>query len=79
MTTINFTSVDSSFIDGVAAHEGGLVVKMKNGSQYRYKDVPPEIVQEFAEAESAGQYYGTNIRGKFEGSPIEDDDHAGTG
>jgi len=40
-----------------------LVLTFKDsGKRYAYRDVPPEVVQQLAESDSAGRFYGAVIR-----------------
>lgn len=43
-----------------------LYVDFKNGSSYAYKDVPPQVPQDFRNVKSAGSFLATSIKGKFE-------------
>lgn len=44
-----------------------LAVSFKGGSTYDYPNVPPEVHQAFADAESKGSYFLKQIRPKFVG------------
>lgn len=61
------TPVESSQLAsrGYDAEKQILEIEFKGGGIYQYFDFPPEKFKEFTEAESAGRYFGQNIRGKF--------------
>lgn len=68
-----YESLDSSFLDGFEwvpnendPNSGTLTIHFKNGKEYNYKDVPIETVEEFRDSSSAGKFYSSNIKGKFE-------------
>lgn len=43
-----------------------LAIKFKAGNKvYHYNEIPPDVAQAFAEAESIGKAYGSMIRGKY--------------
>lgn len=42
-----------------------MTVYFWNGSEYEYIDVPEETYQELLQAESAGKYFHSQVRGKF--------------
>lgn len=42
-----------------------LGVKFVGGGTYHYSDVPQGVFDALVKAESAGKYFGANIRGKF--------------
>lgn len=71
-STIQMTPVDSSQIAAVGYDQAGKVLaiqfkaKAGPGSVYHYADVPPEVYQGLLAAESAGKFFGSTIRGKFE-------------
>lgn len=44
-----------------------LAVQFRNGMVLHYGSVPPDLAEEFFEAESAGKFYQSRIRGKFAG------------
>jgi hypothetical protein len=39
-----------------------LILTFVSGKRYAYRDVPPEVVQQLAESDSAGRFYGAVIR-----------------
>ncbi len=43
-----------------------LEVRLVNGARYRYFDVPPEVHEEFRQADSKGRYYNREIRASYE-------------
>ena len=42
-----------------------LEIRFHNGSLYRYRDVPPEVVLDLLQSESLGHYFTTTIRDAF--------------
>lgn len=76
----NFTS---SLIDALAYSYGErrLCVRMKSeraaGREtvvYQYENVPPELFEEFRQAESLGSFYGKRIKGEYKGRKLSDDE-----
>ncbi len=61
-------------IEGSSIHEVGydpatqlFAVRFKpDGPLYVYKDVPPDLAQEFEASESKGRFIARNIRGAFD-------------
>lgn len=51
-----FTAVKSSNVAEVAYHEGGTVVRFKNGDTWRYDGVPESIHTEMLHSGSVGKY-----------------------
>lgn len=43
-----------------------LEIRFKSGAAYRYHQVPPQIHADLLTAESAGKFFGSRIRGKFD-------------
>ena len=43
-----------------------LEIEFKNGTVYRYKEVPRHIYDELRKADSAGAYVNANIRDKYD-------------
>lgn len=66
---INYQPCDSSQIAAfgydAVARVLGLKFKGGGGSTYHYFEVPPEILTGLQTAESAGKYFGSNIKGKY--------------
>ena len=58
--------VESSFITAIGhdAKRSVLHVEMKNGDVYEYPDVSAEAHKNLVGAESIGEHFGKNIRGK---------------
>lgn len=54
-------SMDYQFIDG----KPRLDITFKTGGVYRYYDVPLSVFNGFANADSHGKYFQSNIRGQF--------------
>ena len=42
-----------------------LRIRFTSGKDYTYDDVPPEVWEEFVEAESQGKYFNEHIRGEY--------------
>ena len=42
-----------------------------NDAEYRYKDVPMNIMLEMIQAESKGKYFVANVKGKYEYKKLE--------
>lgn len=62
-TELSFKS-DSEFIEEVTYHvrQKELVVRMKGGKVYRHPSVSYELFHQFADAESHGNFYNTEIK-----------------
>ncbi len=60
--------VDSSAVCSVGYDPKSLVLEIEytNGSIYDYYDVPPEIYQEFCEADSMGTFVNFRIKPNFQ-------------
>jgi len=60
--------VESSVIDEVGYDEAtqALTLKFDSGETYEYKAVPKAVYDELMAAESKGQYFQKNIKGKYE-------------
>lgn len=43
-----------------------LVVTFKNGTSYMYSPVPGNVVTDWSNAQSSGQYFNAFIKGQFE-------------
>lgn len=59
---------------GFDADSGVLEVTFKNGKRWRYFGITGSTFAEFMEADSQGSFFARNIRGQFEGEPVEEDD-----
>jgi hypothetical protein len=58
-----------------ASHQGDrLEVTFKNGTAYRYLEVPRAVYDELVKAESAGKFLNQMIKGKFKYEKVEDDE-----
>ena len=63
--------VDSSWIASVTyAADATLIVRFRRGTVYRYRTVPPAIVEAFLAAPSKGAYFTRRIRTAFPYTPI---------
>ena len=49
-----------------------LAVRFSNGKLYEYDKVPPEKYVQLCDAKSVGQFFGTDIRGKFDHRVIDE-------
>jgi len=60
--------VDSSAVRSVGYDPKSLVLEIEytNGSIYDYYDVPPEVYQEFCEADSMGAFVNFRIKPNFQ-------------
>jgi len=54
-----YTSPDGSEV-------GELIVQFSNSTRYTYKDVPRSLIKEWDEAESAGKFFASRIKGQYE-------------
>lgn len=48
-----------------AADKSALFVTFKNKNSYQYKDVPQNVFDDLARAESKGHYINENVKGHF--------------
>lgn len=62
---MNRQSVESSNLSSVGWENGILEVEFKNGSVYKYFDVPQEEYVALMNATSLGKYFNTNIRNNY--------------
>lgn len=74
-----FAMVESSFIDYLAWFSGigetgksSLIVKMSNGTQYRYTDVPLEVWNKVVNAQSVGTAYNEHVKNVYEVTLIKE-------
>jgi len=58
--------VNSSNISKIGYENDTLLVEYKSGTQYRYKNVPTTLYEEFLKAESKGRFMNSNVKGKYE-------------
>ena len=67
-TDIEMVEVVSSNIHSVGydADENVLQVSFHGGALYRYLNVPENVYRGFLEADSAGRYLNTEVKGKYE-------------
>lgn len=75
-TAIPTTPVESSNIAAIGydAASKTLQVDFKTGKRYQYQNVPPELLTEFQQADSVGQYFAANIRKEFLSVPLTEDE-----
>lgn len=64
------SSLVSSNIKSAAYENGALEIEFRNGSRYRYEGVERKVYDELRQADSAGKYFATNIRGLYKHSRI---------
>lgn len=65
---LDWKDVESSNISRIAYDDinEALYVKYKQGTEYRYLNVPKKIYEDLSNAESKGSYMNSQIKGKFE-------------
>ena len=70
---MEFETVKSSYIDGVAYDEAKkeLQVKFTNGTIYKYFVVPESAYVSLLLAESTGKFFAKEIKGVFTGRKVE--------
>lgn len=70
---ITLTPIQSSMLaaHGYDTDSQTLAVKFQNGNTFHYDNVPVEVADGLATADSAGKFFNANIRGKFEPRKIE--------
>jgi len=66
------TVVDSSSLRSLGYDAASLVleVEFRNGSVYRYANVPTELWARFRHAESMGKFFQDHVRDQFETTRI---------
>ena len=59
--------VNSSWISDVAYHEGlrFLEIRLNNGKEYLYPDIPKKVFEDFMQAKSKGEFFNRIIREKY--------------
>lgn len=65
---VDLTPCQSSQISAWGYHAPSRTLALKfasNGKVYHYADVPSDVAEGFAKAESIGKYFGAHVRGKF--------------
>lgn len=65
--------VCSSNIEAVGYQYGSLYIRFHHGGCYQYDRVPHSTYTQLIEAESPGQYFHREIRGKFEFKKLDFD------
>ena len=67
MTTHTHNFENSSMLDSCSYNEDEkeLTVTFKNGKDYIYEGVSKEEYEGFVSAKSAGQYFGSQIKGRY--------------
>lgn len=63
---------DSSSIAAFAyeAEDQALYVRFQNGRTYRYAGVPSSLYEAFADADSKGSFFNSQVQGRFPYSQI---------
>ncbi len=70
LTAVTGSSQVHSF--GYDAAQRVLAIRFQNSAYvYYYQDVPQDIADDFAAAESKGQYVASHIKGKFEFTKVD--------
>ncbi|MBU2177666.1 MAG: KTSC domain-containing protein [Gammaproteobacteria bacterium] len=69
---IEWIDVESSNIEAIGYVEEtkGMLVQFKNGSVYRYADVPAKVFEDFKGAGSKGKYLNEHIKGAYAAEKI---------
>lgn len=62
---------DSSVLREATVDGERLELCFKSGARYVFQGVPAEVSQGLLEAESAGEFFNANIKGKFEESLVK--------
>jgi hypothetical protein len=72
--SMNWMSMDSSVFTSAAydCAKHVLHLKFHGGDVYCYLEFPPDHYDEFLAAESKGEYFAHNIRGKFRYERVRD-------
>ena len=67
MIPTTWASVDSSNVDALKydPQGGDLHVRFKNGSEYIYEGVDPDLVEALFHSSSVGRFLNENIKGTF--------------
>lgn len=47
-----------------------LTITFTSGGKYKYDNIPAEVIDGLWNAESAGQFYHKNIRGKYDATKL---------
>lgn len=63
-------NVESSIISGVRWVDGNLYIRFNAGSMYVYYDVHEETYEQLVNAPSKGEFFVSNIKGKYEYSRL---------
>lgn len=56
---------NSSAIKLAKSDNRTLTITFTSGGEYKYDDVPEDVVNAFWKADSAGQFYHRNIKGQY--------------
>lgn len=63
--------VESSNVGAIRKFDNDLYVRFLNGTIYRYKDVPVEVVEAMKTAESVGRFLNKEIKPTYECEKVE--------
>lgn len=69
--TIVGSKSSNIFSIGYSEEDRLLEVKFKNGRLYRYDGVPPEVHEEFVNAESFGKFFASNIKDQYDTEKVQ--------
>ena len=67
ITKSKWIPVDSSFINSVSYFDGLKMfeIKLKNGTEYSFKNVPRKVFERFMAAKSKGKFFNEVIKEKY--------------
>ena len=71
------THLTSSNLDVAGYRQGRLFIRFKSGCTYSYDRVPFECYQGLVDADSCGQFFHREIRGKYQYTKMEQDPFSG--
>jgi len=64
--------VESSMINSIFFADGVLFVQFRNGSIYRYEEVPRSVYDSLLQASSKGKYFLRNVRDLYPTTKIRE-------
>lgn len=72
---MNFKKVKSSMLSEIAYDADGnrLHIRFSGGKEYVYHDVAQSLHDDMMAAESIGEFFAQNVRGKFQHRIVEQD------
>jgi len=71
ITVIGSSSIKSVGYDAASKM---LEIEFSQGTVYQYPDVPQEVYNDFAAAESAGSFFHANIKSQYVGTKVQPDE-----